>query len=1170
MSKQATRFLSGAALLFTTATAAAYQSQYPFTPDVDFDKTLFITPVASPNLSGPMLLDFLSTQKDPAKLGGGDFVKVGIAGDLGYSVYTEGCADDFKYYINRGPPWAVLPLPPGVTKAMLPSTVLYGLTSMTSDDLPITRNESQMPTMIAAFEWARYYNLPLTVELHSSGPQAGLNNFGSSGFTDLDRWFEMGGPLDPNSCSNPPVCVLSSQARRKNQHQWDVSDICGPNPPDDPCTFQQGDPSLGVFASSFATPTMADPTIALTVFPEQLEYRKYLFRNLHDAIVQLLAVASEQRYAGLLAGVAIDPEIHYPAYVTSTAPTPAFGSGTTAINPRPFMLDYNPAIIRQFAYYERDRYGDTTPFDTNGDGHSFQLDFGANYLASGDGTHSHASVPASWDLLDAPRVIPHDDNADGNPLWNEWTNFHSHVLDQFIEEMVATIADAGVPPERIFTHQTGGATSYHAHRYTGHVQPGQPAAGAVIQWLDEFHQMEVEKGSAGTSIYQPGGVLDSIPDGFTDSRTLLYDQLAQRTDSWGSPEFNPYIIDPSPFLASTARLTAVLQKAFSSGAHVLWPFAWGHPNYPVIDVASHRHALTLLPSGAYEFRDVSTGATSLAWTLTNCSFIPNVPTTLAATCSHDQYIESPPMNVPAASFSKIAFDMYTHYGGTPVGCTPGTPPQPYQEVDLKIEFQRGGTWYPHVCKVRTDTAATIWFAVDMASDPNWTGTITGLRFHPFPANTYFTVLNTIYIAGQNQFTSLMQSLTQGIDANGRKQPPQPLALGLGTDLAGLIQLGIVPFGGTSTASDQSHIKVYGTDPISHSGGPLTWDDFDTTGNFEPMSNPQCGGVTLEAGIRETPATHLGMRKTGRFRRIQLPDLDDVYLSFKIGLEDMHTYPPFEDGVRFRVMLRDANGVLVTAPGSAQGTLFDKEWRQHAWSPTYFINLTPYRNQVVDLYFETHSIADTAGDKSIWGNPMIARLSHDFGSIAAEDGFVRGTPGGAGVAADSVTVGFRGLRIGDSAANEQIKTVASFDTSSIPVGATILGGRLKLYCGATPLIGGPVPALPGTRALQIELKSGGFVTPPATPPESLVASDFEANSSVTMGPIAVSTATFPANSWVTFELDAATLAFVNASPHFQVRVSFVTGTDGNGAADYVGFFSADGSSPYAAVLEIAYQ
>ncbi len=1123
---------------------------YPlaFTHAPDYDSTFFITPNGGPNFAAPMLAKFLSAG-DAAYMGGGRYAKAGIVTGLYYTRFTEGVGNDWKFFINRGPDAFTLPLPPDVTNLkQLPLIVRHGpdLVQGTEDDLPIYTGPGtgwatigKMPAAIAALEWARYYDLPISFQMQATGHQGGA--IGCEAF-DLDRHIESLG---------------------KDHCMWDVSGKCDPND-DDPATFEPADTTGGA-TYSYATPTMAPDNLAMAVLGHTLPYQAYLKRNLQMGIQQLLAIASDARYAGRIVAVAIDPELHYPGYSQPTYPLPAAGGGTVV---RPFLGDYNPVMKRAFQDHLQARYGDATPVtDSNGDGATFWGDFSADYLASGGFGNTH-TTPAAWSDIDPPRNYPATLATTRPPYWHEWANFRVQVCDVFIEKSVQWAIEAGLPPTRVFTHQTLSTGSYNSNR----------ANWDNADWLDDWSHVEVSGGMSGSSIYQPFNIVDG---------QCYYPNFTRRDDAWGSPEFNPFVLGGGAFAQTQPYLgfmqTAV-QETWNYGAHVLWPHFWEGVSHPCLDLTS-----------AHWDHDNSNGSL-LGWTPVNMQLIPGSQNLKALTASNS-YIESPVMSLDAANYQFVCVTMQA------------SSLLPNVAGALRCDFQNnaGSTWYPvSTPDLLRLTGATGDFILDMSAHAQWVGKITGLRLFPNVGLNEHSFTESLSVAQQNVFSTEMQSLLIAKQATPRAAALTPYTLALPIDLGANIAAAVVA----------RRLVVFGTDPIS----PGDYSDFGTAGNFT-QATVTCGSGPPEAAIVEPAATLLGMAKTGRFRKLALPNVADLHLSFAIGIENGYSST---DGVAFRVVLRDKD--------RAVHELFAKEWRWNQWSQRFYVDLDAWKNQAVDLSFEVRGIAKSQGDQSIWRSPRIEQVvvfnlttvtsgsgqvtpdpSADYAagtvvpltavassgwiftnwtttgtlahiasptsasttitmngahqvtanfsplttspfltSAVNHDGWILESFEGSGVGGtmNSALADHTAIRAGDDQTDRSYRSVLSFDTQAIPDGATIVSATIKLVRGdqrgapfATlgQLRIGAVPGFFGSSA-NLELADfrnvpAGLVSPAAYLSNPLV------NGGVSIGSFL-----------------ASGLAAVNKTGLTQLRLDFTVSDDDDSVIDSVSFYPGNAATP----------
>jgi len=166
------------------------------------------------------------------------------------------------------------------------------------------------------------------------------------------------------------------------------------------------------------------------------------------------------------------------------------------------------------------------------------------------------------------------------------------------------------------------------------------------------------------------------------------------------------------------------------------------------------------------------------------------------------------------------------------------------------------------------------------------------------------------------------------------------------------------------------------------------------------------------------------------------------------------------------------------------------------------------------------------------------------SIGAEDGSLGESAPGSGVGGNMSATSTT-MQVGDQANNAQSRVLASFDTSTIPAGATIVSATLRL--NRTGLSGANPFATLGR--LLVDVQSGGFGGNTA-----LQTSDFQA-SSTAVGSASLSNPTMN-GMWATGTLDAAGLAAINRTGRTQVRLRFEVHDNANAVADRISFATGD--------------
>jgi len=174
----------------------------------------------------------------------------------------------------------------------------------------------------------------------------------------------------------------------------------------------------------------------------------------------------------------------------------------------------------------------------------------------------------------------------------------------------------------------------------------------------------------------------------------------------------------------------------------------------------------------------------------------------------------------------------------------------------------------------------------------------------------------------------------------------------------------------------------------------------------------------------------------------------------------------------------------------------------------------------------------------------------FNSVAAEDGRIwevgeTSNVGGGGNSTDNTTAA---IRLGDTNADEQYKSVVSFDTSSIPDTATITSATLRLVRGTSS---GTNPFTTHGSCVA-DIVTGGFGGSTA-----FAFADWQAAATAS----SVATMSNPATdgSASTGTLNSAGLAAINKTGTTQLRLTFTLDDNDDLGYDYIGFFAGENAT-----------
>ena len=237
--------------------------------------------------------------------------------------------------------------------------------------------------------------------------------------------------------------------------------------------------------------------------------------------------------------------------------------------------------------------------------------------------------------------------------------------------------------------------------------------------------------------------------------------------------------------------------------------------------------------------------------------------------------------------------------------------------------------------------------------------------------------------------------------------------------------------------------------------------------------------------------------------------------------------------------------------------------QTGWSGTTFTD-TGLTNGLPYFYVvtATNAAGESPASNEATATPS-ATTTVTFISGGTQDGWVlesgENTSAGGSLTSNNSTSS--ALRVGDNNQDRQYKTVVSFDTSSIPDGATIVSVTLRLLRGS--LTGTNPFTTHGTCWVDVQNGSGfsGSTT--------LQNGDWQAAATAVQATTLSNAASD--GVWSTGNLNAAGIAALNKTGTTQLRVYFNLGDNDDTGNDYLGYYSGEnGTAANRPQLVVTYQ
>jgi hypothetical protein len=140
-----------------------------------------------------------------------------------------------------------------------------------------------------------------------------------------------------------------------------------------------------------------------------------------------------------------------------------------------------------------------------------------------------------------------------------------------------------------------------------------------------------------------------------------------------------------------------------------------------------------------------------------------------------------------------------------------------------------------------------------------------------------------------------------------------------------------------------------------------------------------------------------------------------------------------------------------------------------------------------------------------------------------------------------------FQLGDDSLNRQYRAILSFDTSSLPVNATIASATLRIKPSGKPVGGNPFTLL---GSLLVDIRKGAFGK------TTLEAADFQAAATAKKVGIFGKK---PVSGWYNVTLNAAGMNNINKTGVTQFRLYFTKDDNNNLKAEFMKFFSGNAAT-----------
>lgn len=259
------------------------------------------------------------------------------------------------------------------------------------------------------------------------------------------------------------------------------------------------------------------------------DFNKY--REIHLKQAAGILVNFSQNYPDLFVGCSLDSEIHLDYTLGDE-----------------LYYDYNPLVIGEYQNWLASRYT--------------LVEYNSKF----------EQAESSFSTIDAPR-----DPSYGDPLWEEWTLFRQHLVQQNVELQAKWLNESGIPQNKIYSHQ---------------ILTKPDDKSAYYSRCDPLETAVTQYGVVGITRYNYIN-----PERFWD----IYDLSGP---NWGNFEWNIW----HERVQSDYHLYLIQLKAmYQAGVHVICPNGWFEFNNPRLMIRNNTIFHRALVKFAYSIKDVPRG-----------------------------------------------------------------------------------------------------------------------------------------------------------------------------------------------------------------------------------------------------------------------------------------------------------------------------------------------------------------------------------------------------------------------------------------------------------------------------------------------------------------------------------------------------------------------------------